>query len=210
MVVMISRRKVWTLVPAFALLQACTEAPKEEAKKKEPEKPPEPVSGRKAFYQMYPSARAWALDAQPLQLNSIALPDVKTDKGKYGAWQASFVSPSKGKLKTFTYSVVEAGGNLHKGVFALHEESFSGTRGQAKPWLVAALKTDSDEVYETAMKKSVEYTKKHPDMPITFLLEYTNRFPQPTWRVIWGESVGTSSYSIFVDAATGEYLATGR
>ncbi|MCS7024206.1 MAG: hypothetical protein NZV14_05360 [Bryobacteraceae bacterium] len=207
---MISRRSLWILAPVIAVLTACSEAPKQEAKKKEPEKPPEPVTGRKAFYLMYPSARAWAIDAQPLQLSSISLPEVKSEQGKYGAWQCSFVSPSKGKLKTFTYSVIEAGGNLHKGVFALHEEGFSGSRGQAKPWLVAALKVDSDQAWETAAKKSVEYMKKHPNMPITFLLEYTNRFPQPAWRVIWGESVGTSSYSIFVDAATGEYLATGR
>ena len=47
-------------------------------------------------------------------------------------------------------------------------------------------------------------------MPVTFLLEFTKRFPNPAWRVIWGESVGTSDFSIFVDATTGEYLETMR
>jgi hypothetical protein len=37
-------------------------------------------------------------------------------------------------------------------------------------------------------------------------MEQTKRFPDVTWRVIWGESVGTSDYSVYVDATTGQYL----
>jgi len=202
-------RRTWLLVPALILSIACSEAPKEAAKK-EPPKPPEPVTGQKAFHQMYIMARQWAPDIQGLQCMSINLPEVKSVDGKYGAWQCSFVSPSRSKLKTFTYSVIEAGGNLHKGVFALQEESFSGTRGQAKPWNTQALRIDSDEAYQTAVKKSADYIKKNPTMPVSFLLETTPRFPNTVWRVIWGESVNTSNYSIFVDASTGEYVATGR
>jgi hypothetical protein len=205
----IDRRSI-ILAPAILLASSCSEAPKQEAKKKEPEKPPEPVTGRYAFYQMYTAARSWAADLQPLQLSSIALPEVKSGEGKYGAWQVLFVSPSKGRLKPYTYSVIEAGGNLHKGVFGGHDESFSGRRGQARPFLLAALKTDSDQVWKVAAEKSTAYMKKNPDMPVSFLLEYTPRFPNPAWRVIWGESVSTSNYSIFVDATSGEYLVTGR
>ncbi|MBL8214745.1 MAG: hypothetical protein JNK87_28760 [Bryobacterales bacterium] len=201
-------RRSWLALPAI-FATACSEAPKE-VKKKEPEKPPEPVSGRTAFHTMFASARAWAQDAQVLQVQSIRLPEVKAEGGKFPAWQAMLASPSRARLKTYTYSVIEAGGNLHKGIFALQEESFSGSRGQAKPFLVQAIKVDTDAVWETASKKSVEYMKKYPDMPITFLLEQTPRFPNAAWRVIWGESVNTSNYSIFVDASTGEYLATGR
>src|SRR5258708_24947746 len=69
------------LVPAILLaLVACSESPKESAKK-EPEKPAEPVTGRQAFQQMYPMARAWARDAQPLQLQSYNLQQVKSEKG---------------------------------------------------------------------------------------------------------------------------------
>lgn len=205
----INRRSL-LLAPAIILSSACSEAPKQEAKKKEPEKPPEPVTGRYAFYQMYAAARNWATDLQPLQLASIHLKEVKSGEGKSGAWQCMFVSPSKSRLKTYTYSVIEAGGNLHKGVFASLDESFSGSRGQAKPFLIAALKTDSDEVWKTAADKSKEYMKKNPDMPVSFLLESTPRFPNPAWRVVWGERVSQSNYSIFVDATSGEYLVTGR
>ena len=50
--------------------------------------------------------------------------------------------------------------------------------------------------------------KKNPDMQISYLLELTTHFPNPVWRVIWGDSVSHSSYSILVDASTGQYLET--
>lgn len=198
--------------PALVLLLAgCGEAPKPSAEKpKEPEKPPEAVTGRWAFHQMYAAARGWALDIQVLRLRSIPLEEVKSEPGKSGAWEATFVSASRMRARTYTYSVVDAAGNLRKGVFAGLEETWSGPRGQARPFLIAAVKTDTDEVYETALKKGAAYAKKHPDMPISFLLESTPRYPNPAWRVIWGDSVATSNFSIYVDASTGRYVQTMR
>jgi hypothetical protein len=60
------------------------------------------------------------------------------------------------------------------------------------------------------LTKGAEYDKKNPGKTITFVLEKTSRFTDPAWRVIWGESVGTSNFSIFVDASTGKYLETMR
>jgi hypothetical protein len=171
--------------------------------------PPEPIKGRPALYSMYNMARAWAPDVQVLQLHSIDLPDVKRERGKAAAWEATFVSQQLGHKRSYTYSVVEAEGNLHKGVFAGLEEGWSGARAST-PFLIAALKTDSDEVYQTALAKAADYEKKNPDKPIAFLLEKTEQFPDPAWRVIWGESVGTSNFSVFVDASTGKYLQTMR
>ncbi len=186
------------------MLAGCSEAPKTEAAK-QPEKVPEPVTGRQAFQMMYPQARRWAADAQPFQLQSIRLSQVKSNKGKAGAWQAIFVSPSQSKSRTYTYSVVEAEGNLHEGVFGSIEESYS-TQAAASPFEIAAIRIDSDQAYDTAAQKSQEYIQKNPGKPITFLLEQTKRYPDVTWRVIWGESVGTSDYSVFVDATTGAFL----
>ncbi len=194
----------------LSLLIACSEPPKPAVeKKKEPLKPAEPVTGRQALQYMYSAARAWTPDAQILRLNSIALSQVKPEPGKSGAWQATFVSASRRLSRSWTYSVVEAEGNLHKGVFAGLEEGYPSS-GQAKPFQFLAVKFDSDEAYKTALKKSADYVKKNPDKPISMLLELTGRFPDPAWRVIWGESVGRSNYSIFVDATTGEYLQTMR
>ena len=190
-------------VSILLALAACSEAPKPAAEKKEPAKPAEPVTGRHAFQQMYVSARAWAPDIQALQLKSIQLSEVKAEPGKAGAWQAIFVSAARGQARAYTWSAVEAPGNLHKGVFAGLEETYM-QRGQDKPFPVAALKTDTDEAYQTALKKSAAYAKKNPGMQINFQLDLTPRFPNPCWRVIWGESINTSGYSVLIDASTGD------
>ena len=72
----------------------------------------------------------------------------------------TFVSARAGKAKDYTYSVVESMGNLHKGVFAGLDESWSGPRGAAKPFIMAAIKTDTDAAYEVAAKKAKDYEKK--------------------------------------------------
>jgi hypothetical protein len=154
---------------------------------------------------MYPQARGWAPDAQPLEIRSVNLAQVKADKGKAGAWQVIFVSPSLGKAKTYTYSAVESDGNLHEGVFGGLEESYTA-RGDSSPITIAAIKVDSDEAYNTAAEKSEEYIKKNPNKPVMYLMELTKRFPDVTWRIVWGDSVSTSDYSVFVDGTTGKYL----
>ncbi len=190
----------------FVLLTACSESPKTEVKK-EPEKPAEPVTGRRAFQMMYLSARGWVPDAQPLQVQSYNLPQVKSEDGKAGAWQATFVSPSQSKSRLYTWSAVEAEGNLHKGVFASPEQSWSPGREQL-PFDFTALRTDTDDVYKIAMerKDTIAFTTKNPGQPITFILQKTPRFPDLTWRMMWGTSASTSEYSVFVDASTGKFL----
>lgn len=192
------------LLPLTLFLCACSEAPKTTEEKKPP-KAPELLTGRQAFQRMYPQARGWAPDAQPLEIRSVRLGQVKAEPGKSGAWQVVFVSPGRGKAKTYTYSAVESDGNLHEGVFGGIEEDYSG-RGDSSPFLIAAIKVDSDEAYKTAAAKSADYLKKNPDKPVMFLMELSKRFPDVTWRVIWGDSVSTSDYSVFVDGTTGKLL----
>lgn len=186
------------------LLSACSEAPKA-TEQKQPPKPPEALTGRQAFQRIYPQARGWAPDAQPLEIRSVRLAQVEAEPGKAGAWQVVFVSASRGKAKTYTYSAVESEGNLHEGVFGGIEEDYTG-RGDSSPFEITAIKVDSDEAYKTAAAKSAEYIKKNPNKPVMFLMEQTRRFPDVTWRVIWGDSVSTSDYSVFVDGSTGKLL----
>ena len=132
--------------------------------------------------------------------------------GTAAAWGATFVSDAKGKSRSYTYSIVEGEGNLHKGSFAGPEEGWSGNRGVTSSFLMAAIKVDSDAAYKTAMdtaqSKAADYDKKNPGKPITVLMERTNKHPDPAWRIIWGESVGTSNFSVLIDASTGDYLET--
>ena len=171
---------------------------------KPPPKPPEALTGRQAFQRMYPQARGWAPDAQPLQITSLNLAQLKADQGKAGVWQVVFVSPSLGKSKTYSWSAVEAD-NQHEGVFGGPQEDYT-PRSDSSPFQIAAIKVDSDEAYATAAKESADYIQKNPGKPVIFLMELGKRFPDVTWRVIWGDSVGTSDYSVFVDGTTGKYL----
>ena len=192
------------LAPLILFLSGCSDAPKP-AEQKQPPKPPEVLTGRQAFQRMYPQARGWAPDALPLQIRSVNLAQVKADPGKAGAWQVTFVSLSRGKAKAYTYSAVESEGNLHEGVFGGLEEDYTA-RGDSSPFEIVAIKVDSDEAYKTAAEKSADYIKKNPGKPVTFQMELTRRFPDVTWRVIWGDSVNTSDYSVYVDGTTGKLL----
>ncbi len=163
---------------ALLLLVGCSSDTPAPAEKKAEEKPAEPVTGRQALQQMYIAARAWAPDIQPIKLNSILLPELKAEPGKAAAWQTIFVSASLSKARSYTYSAVESEGNLHKGVFAGLDQSWSGPSLTSKPFLMASVKVDSDDAYKTAMKKGAEYDTKNPGKPINFLLEAnTSSFP---------------------------------
>jgi hypothetical protein len=192
------------LTGAVLLLTSCSQ-PTETAKK-EPEKPAEPVTGQSALYHMYTVARSWAPDAKVLTMHSMALqemPDVP--RGKAAAWEATFTSEQRSQARSYTYSVIESPPNLHKNVFAGLEQGWSGPRGVTTPFLMAAVKVDTPDAYKTAEAQAADYEKKNPGKPITWLLEKNNKFPDPVWRVIWGESVGTSNFSVFIDASTGEF-----
>ena len=142
---------------------------------------------------------------QGLRLESIPLADVPSGEGRYPAWRVTFVSPGRRQSKSVTCSVVEAHGNLHKGIFQGLEESWS-PGGGARTSLVAALLVDPDTAYKRALSESAACVKKNPDEPVTMLLEWTSRRPNLTWRVIWGQCLSTSDYWVFVDAYTGDSL----
>jgi hypothetical protein len=200
---------LWFALLVLSFLAACSEqTAKKPAKGTASTTPPQPVTARFAFQRMSMQARLWAADSQPLRISSANLKEVPSVAGKYAVWHSTFVSAQLKKARSFSYSVVDSPGNAQQGVFRWREESWSGPTGQAQPFPIQMLKVDSDEAYATAAKESKDYRKKHPEMSVHFLLEYTPRFPLPTWRVFWGETLGSSQYSVFVDCTSGRYLQT--
>ncbi len=193
-----TRRDLLVLAPAL-LLPSCSPAP---PAKTDSEKPPEPVTGLHALYQMYTSARAWAQDLQILRYSSINISEVRRQPGKAAAWQVVFVSPALGMARTWTFSVYEASATLHQGIFPDAPENWSGG---GKPFTIQAAKVDTDAVWETALKHGAEYNGRNPDIPISYTLE-VDRGADPMWRVIWGRSAGDSSFSVLVDASTGDFV----
>jgi hypothetical protein len=203
------------LLALLAILTGCSDTPTAPAAKKEPEKI-EPVTGQSALFKMYQMARSWGgLETQVLKMQSMRIPEVKdVPPGSAAAWQATFVSTAKSATRDYTFSIVEGEGNLHKGAFAGTESGWSGPRGVNSPLLMAAVKIDTDAAYKTAMSdpktKAADYDKKNPGKPITIILEKTNKHQDPVWRLVWGDSVGTSNFSVLIDASTGDYLETMR
>ena len=206
---------IFPAIALLAVLTACSETPAPTTAKKEPEKV-EPVTGQSAVFKMYQMARAWASDSEVIKLQSMRLSEVKDGpRGTAPAWQATFVSAAKSQSRSYTFSIVEAEGNLRKGAFAAPEQAWSGGHGDMEaPILMAAIKIDTDAAYKTAMEdphtKAAEYDKKNPGKPITILFERTPKHPDPAWRIVWGESTGTSDFSVLIDASTGVYLETLR
>ena len=188
----------------LAALTACSDSASQKAEKKELATPDPPITGREAFQRMYISARGWASDAAPVQLQSYNLPSIKAADGKAGAWQAVFDSASRHRSRTYSWSAVESEGNLHKGVFAGPEDASSASQ---RSFLVAFIKFDSDDALNAALKQPhvQAYLKKHPDRPLQFLLDFTDRVPDPAWRVMWGDSPSTAECTVFIDASTGKF-----
>ena len=198
------RLKAAAAIFAF-IATACSEAPKtSETKteaKKEASKPPEPVSGKTAFYEMYKPARAWASDFLPLSLASGEVPNMKNEAGKAAMWTAVFVSPSRREARTLSYSVVDQGTTIHKGITVGGAEPWSGPTAKSEPFQTTQFVIDSDVAYETASHKAAAWLKNHPGRSVSFYLGNASRFPAPVWYVLWGNN--KSGYAAYVNATTG-------
>ncbi len=156
-------------------------------------------------FHMYQVARAsWALDAQVVKMSSMHVDGVPTPlPGQAAAWEATFYSPSLGRARSYTDSIVEQLPDLHKDVFAGPQEPFTGAS-----FLIAAVKKDAEGAYQTALIKAGKDAEKYTGKGVLILLEKNTKYPDPAWRIVWGESVSTAAVSVFIDASTGEYLDT--
>ncbi len=188
------------VVAACALLTSCSEPPKP----KEPEKPPVPATGRYALQQMFIAARTWAQDLQIASMTSMHFAQVKDVPGKSGGWQVVFVSPSLQQSRTYTWAAADISTSIHKGVRDEQPNPWSG----GKSFPIGAVKIDTDEAYQVAVKQVAKYAEANPGMVITYQLQLSQQVPDATWRIIWGENVATSSDSVLVDASTGQYMGT--
>ena len=193
---------------AVIALSACSEAPKaasetkaETEAKKEPTGTPQPVTAKTAFWEIYKPARAWATDLLPLSVANIEVPEVKSEGGKAAMWTVVFVSPSRREARTFSYSVVNSGTNIHKGVTASGAEPWSGATTKSRPFQITEFAIDSDAAYKAAYAKGEAWIKKHPDKAPAFTLGAASRFPSPVWYVIWGNT--KSGFAAFINATTG-------
>jgi hypothetical protein len=200
----VKQQSIGLIVAAFFVASCSSPTSTKQVEKKEAA-PVEAITGLTGLYRCYGPSRQWAQDIQVLRIQNIFLKSRQAPPGKAFAWQITFVSPSKNRIKNCTYSVVKEEG-LFEGVYNPNDEAFSGSSKLAQPFVIQTVKKDTDEIYKVALENSKEYAQKNPNVPISMLLEFSERNPVAAWRVIWGTSVGTSAYSVFVDATNGLYL----
>ena len=195
-----------TILAAGLLLAGCSEQPATPTAAKKEEAKPEPVTGQSALFKMYQVARTWAPDAAVLKMDSVRVDGVPDQPGKSGGWEAVFTSEQKSASHAFTWYAVDQEPTIHKGVFPGSEESYSGARSETMPFLIADVKIDTEAALATAKGKEEAYEKKNPGKPVIYLLEKNSKAAHPAWRVVWGETVSTSGFSVYVDASTGTFL----
>ena len=201
------------LAIAVLLITACSEQPKpgpaanENASSSSASSTP--ISGKKAFWEMYKSAYSWSNDLVPLKLESKELAGVKNDGGNAGMWVATFGSFRKHQALVITYAVAAQPPEIYKGINVGHPITWAGPASDATPFQTSDLVTDSDAVYKTALAQAQPWLAKHPDKQASFLLgNNPTRFSTPVWYVLWGDS--KSGYGVFVNSKTGDIAKPGK
>jgi len=201
---MVRKTLVAAAFATLLVLSSCSETPATtEAKVAEAKVvvKPEAVAGQSAFYQMYKPAREWATDLMPLTLAGNDVEGIKSENGKFPMWTVVFVSPTKREARTFFYSVVDHGNDVHKGVTIGGPESWSGPTAKSRPFQNSQFNVNSDAAFKTAAQNAGDWLKKNPDKKLAMVMASTSHFPGPVWYMLWGDH--KSGYEIFIDATTG-------
>lgn len=194
-------KRLALILLSLTMVSGCTSEPSQPAAKTEA---PEALTGRSAFQKLYVSARGWATDASPYQLQSGVVGDNKGHDGKAVVWSASFVSASLHTSKPYTWSGIEAPDAPARGVTqGTQDTSFVPTNS----FDIQFLKVDSDKAFEVAQKHGgQEILQKKPDAPVLYRLDWNTGANKLIWHVMYGGTGADAALTDDVDATTGEFL----
>lgn len=158
-------------------------------------------TGRFALQKMLPSARLWAPDAEPIQLESSPTSKDSGQGGKSANWRAVFGSPSRGKSEPFTWSgMADAPRKIDHGV----EDTFNPNNRSTQTFDLNFLKIDTDQAYDVAQKHGgKEITEKDPKTQVTYLLQWNAQAGELEWHVMYADH---TRLTVLVDATTARYL----
>jgi hypothetical protein len=198
---MLSTALLAVAVMAVAMGVGCTSDSGQPAATKP--QPPDLLTGREAFQQLFIAARGWAGDIKPYQLQSQAYGDYKGKDGKAVAWRASFASAARGS-KPFTWSGMDApDGSAPRGISPGTADSFAPSGA----FDVAFLKIDSDKAFEVGQKHGGDKVLTDaPDTPVSYLLDWSPGTNNLVWHVIYGNSRNDAKLVVDLDASTGEFI----
>jgi len=193
-------KKLLLLLLSVAVIAGCTSESNQPAPKPEP---PQPLSGRSAFQQLYISARSWAVDARPYRLQSGAVGDNQGKDGKAVVWQAGFASPSQRLSREYSWSGIDAPDAPSRGVSHGAQDPYT----PGSDFDVQFLKVDSDKAFEIAQKHGGDkLLHDDPNTPVIYLLEWSRPTNNLIWHVIYGNSRNAAKLVVDVDASTSEFL----
>lgn len=171
----------------------------------EPSGPPQPVTAKTALWPMYTSARSWSTDCVIVKYTRKELTGVPNEGGSAGLWEATFVSPSRGQYRVYSYAVAGNPPAPYKGVSTSAALPWSGFTRDVMPIQVSEMHVDSDAVYTAAQADAAAWLKKHADKPLnTFQLGEAYQFGTPVWLLMWGDN--KNGYRVFVSAADGKVM----
>lgn len=193
-------KKFLLLLLSLVVIAGCSSESNSPAPKPEP---PQLLSGRSAFQQLYISARSWAPDARPYRLQSAAQGDNKGQDGKAVIWQAGFASSSQRLSREYSWSGIDAPDAPSRGVSHGAQDPYT----PGSDFDVQFLKTDSDKAFEVAQKHGGDKVlHDDPNTPVIYLLEWSRPTNNLIWHVIYGTTRNTAKLVVDVDASTGGFL----
>jgi hypothetical protein len=194
-------KRLVLLLLSLAMVSGCTSQPSQPAAKPEA---PEVLTGRSAFQKLYVSARGWAGDVRPYQLQSGVVGDNTGHDGKAVVWSASFASAALHTSKPYTWSGIDAPDAPSRGVSpGTQDTSFTPTN----TFDMQFLKIDSDKAFEVAQKHGgQEILQKKPNAPVLYRLDWNSSGNKLIWHVMYGGTGADAALTADVDATTGEFL----
>jgi hypothetical protein len=185
------------------MLSGCSAPP---AEKPQP-KPPEFVTGRGAFQELYGAARGWARDAQPFRLESQVTADSNGHDGKSAVWRASFASPLGHHVKSYIWSGTDAPNAPERGVSPGTEDNYIPGNSSTQVFNIAFLKVDSDDALKVAQDHGGEkLLQKEPDIPILYVLDWSGPTTELIWHVYYGSARADAKLKVDVNASTGTFI----
>jgi hypothetical protein len=193
-------KKLALMLLSFAVITGCTSEPPKPAAKPQA---PELLPGRSAIQKLYVSARGWAADARPYQLQSRPFGDYKGKDGKATVWQAAFASASMRASRPYVWSGVDSPDGLSRGVSPGNQDPYT----PGNDFDIQFLKIDSDKAFEVAQKHGGDkILEQSADTPISYLLDWNRSGNNLVWHVIYGNGRNDAKLVADVDATTGEFI----
>jgi hypothetical protein len=205
---------VFPLFALAALVGCSSPAPKTESVSKPAETTPAFqatfLTGREALQRMYVAARAWAPDAKPYSLKSIASKEDNGQDGKSGIWGAGFASATRRSIKTFSWSGIKSDDAPEPGISNRPEDTYNPANTSTAAFDLAFLKVDSDEALDVAKKHGADkQLKKAADTNVFYALSWNPRENKLTWRVLLGDA-NEPKLALDVDATTRAFMKTEK